>query len=434
MPTYDATDLFAGPGGWEALSRKRSIGIEIDASACATRRMAGLSTIEGDVRKFSPLDMPRTLGLIASPPCPTFSRAGKGSGRESIPAIVQAVKDMGTSGTGEEVHLFEDERTDLVLEPIRWFLRAHFAGRPYEWITLEQVPDVQPIWDAMALVLAGIGYSVETASLNAEQFGVPQTRKRAILVASRTRKARLPTPTHSQFHNRTPARLDAGVEKWVSMAEALDWGRPETYPILTNGTGKHAAVRSSRHPAPTIHFGGRLNSVSWSKDILVGFPRRYDGGSGGPVTINGTDYRRRDLRSATEPAFTVTEKARSWKRYDVDRGAVAAEVEHGTLPDGQARLNNQSGSKFDFAWPVDRPAPVIAGRGMVTMPGANANRFNGSTKSRNDGVRITQEEAGVLQSFPADYPWQGTKTEQFQQIGNAIPCILAESVIRQVAA
>jgi DNA (cytosine-5)-methyltransferase 1 len=73
---------------------------------------------------------------------------------------------------------------------------------------------VAPLWEACARVLRRCGYSVATGVLRAEQYGVPQTRQRAILVARSPQltgllgPAVLPPPTHSRYYNRTPQRLD----------------------------------------------------------------------------------------------------------------------------------------------------------------------------------------------------------------------------------
>ncbi len=46
-----------------------------------------------------------------------------------------------------------------------------------------------------------------------------------------------------------------------------------------------------------------------------------------------------------------------------------------------------------------------------------------------DPIRITAAEAGVLQTFPADYPWQGNKGQIFSQVGNAVPPRLAAHLL-----
>ena len=80
-------------------------------------------------------------------------------------------------------------------------------------------------------------------------------------------------------------------------------------------------------------------------------------------------------------------------------------------------------------WGWGRPATTIVGSFCPDIVSAPGYRTTESRQNAPGGIRVTVQEAGVLQSFPADYPWQGTRTKQYEQVGNAVPPFMAAHVL-----
>ncbi|MCZ1012356.1 DNA cytosine methyltransferase [Streptomyces lydicus] len=53
---------------------------------------------------------------------------------------------------------------------------------------------------------------------------------------------------------------------------------------------------------------------------------------------------------------------------------------------------------------------------------------------RKDMIRVSVADAAALQTFPSGHPFRGSRTKQYEQIGNAMPPLLAEAVIRRAMA
>lgn len=372
-------DLFAGPGGWDVGARALGIdplGLEIDKWARATRSVAGLRTVFADVAEADPYGAED--GLIASPPCPAFSAAGKQAGNRDLPILYVVAGDLRKGRDRRDEYLADctDPSALLVVEPVRWWHEL----RP-EWIALEQVPPVLDLWEAYAEWLRADGYSVWTGLLNAADYGVPQVRRRAFLMASRARQVHPPQATHAQGGALT---FEGELQPWVTMAEALGWG------ITDEPAGAVVSV------SPT---GGPRSGA-------------LDGGSGAREKYAQAQ---REGRWLLNPGLTESQPNR--RLYDPEEE-----------PAPTIAFGKDAGS-----WGWERPATTIAGDSRVWPPGhkENASDPPGVYEQRRgaNALRVTPEEAAALQGFPAGYPWQGVKTEQYRQIGNAVPPPLARAVL-----
>jgi DNA (cytosine-5)-methyltransferase 1 len=83
----------------------------------------------------------------------------------------------------------------------------------------------------------------------------------------------------------------------------------------------------------------------------------------------------------------------------------------------------------DVRWVYERPATTVVGSFCPDVIAAPGYRTSTSRQNTEASVRVTVAEASVLQSFPADYPWQGSRSKQFEQVGNAVPPLLAMHVL-----
>lgn len=174
---FTAIDLFSGCGGLSSGLKRAGfsvrVAVELDPIAVKAYRKNHPEThvIKSDIHKISAGELKKTarLGhqtldlLVGCPPCQGFSRIRRGGKR--------------------------DRRNDLIFD----FLRIAKAFRP-KMILLENVPGLEKNYrfNKLTKYLKADGYWCSWAVLNAADFGVPQRRKRLIMMASRLGPIELP--------------------------------------------------------------------------------------------------------------------------------------------------------------------------------------------------------------------------------------------------
>jgi DNA (cytosine-5)-methyltransferase 1 len=242
-------------------------------------------------------------------------------------------------------------------------------------LVMENVPQLigSVEFQRMLMRLRELGFNHYMAHvLCAANYGVPQTRHRAIIMASRVGPIALPLPTHLEGDRLLELNGDRlswpALERWTDVRSAIA-DLPE--PIGTE-------IRDDASPTERLHFGRQPTSIS---------RQRYQA-----VPYGGN-------------------------RFDLQRAAL-----HIT-PSCWVRKTSGGTDLFGRLW-WERPSVTIRTEFFKPEKG----RYLHPVAHR----PITHREAARLQSFPDRFNFEGTKIEIARQIGNAVPPLLAFAIARRV--
>lgn len=204
-------DLFAGCGGLtrgflDSRKFRAVFAVECDEDASETYRANF-----GDHLACRPIEriesFPSADVVVGGPPCQGFS-------------------PLNMRGVGLE-------RRTLWRE----YLRALKEAEPDVFL-MENVPQLlrSAEYAAFSEAAAHLGFEIVGDVLNAADFGVPQTRKRAIVIGSRLGTPSLPKPTHFP-----PGAVPPRGKKWTTLGAAIG-----DLPARPTGENWH----NSRNPRP----------------------------------------------------------------------------------------------------------------------------------------------------------------------------------------
>ncbi|MEV7543006.1 DNA (cytosine-5-)-methyltransferase [Streptomyces sp. NPDC089915] len=351
--------------------------VEIDQHAAATLRRnvthregwkferKFCDIIEGDVKDFNPMvQLKKAIAFLGGPlemgkldllaggvPCPPFSHAGKQLGkddeRDLFPEMLQLVDGLRPKAVMiENVRGIKDDKFDEYREWVQARLQGGMATDPQS--------GVRQMYE-------GAGYKVCGWNvLEASDFGVPQLRPRAILVAIRT-----DVLGDQEFQWPVPNK------KLTTVGEALDATMAERYQPFIDAGGElghdaQIALKEWRNAAvgiaPTLvggskKHGGADLGPSRAKAAWAKLGVNALGVANSPKDVEKKDSAERDLFRAG-PMLTVTQAAiiqgfpREWD-FEGDGS-------EGKLP-GKTAQYRQVGNAF--------PPPVarVVGKAIATV-------------------------------------------------------------------
>lgn len=377
-----SVDFFSGAGGLSCGLRMagfRSIlGSDIHPVYADTFQLnhPKAKVITNDIRNLSEYDIleltklkPGELDLIAGgPPCQGFS----------INAPVRSLDD-------QRNHLFSD------------YLRIAEILRP-KAILIENVPGIVSLGKgtvvkAIYARLEGMGYSVGHRILFAGHYGVPQLRFRTIFIALRDSKhVEFPEPTHNASGR---ANFAGAKELCISLA-----------PLLSEKLKEKVTAWDAISDLPELMLGGSYEGAYPTPPQSELQKQLRDGSS---LIQNHACAR---LATINLERLKHIPQGGSWRDIPFD-----------LLPEGLKRARRSDHTKrYGRLHPNELCSTILT----------KCDPHWGSFFHPNQDRALSVREAARIQTFPDTYTFKGTLTQQFEQVGNAVPPIMAKAIGEQI--
>jgi DNA (cytosine-5)-methyltransferase 1 len=359
VSTLRLVDLFAGCGGLTRgfldanndpqIASKFEVvaSVELDRAAAATyaANYGRDHLFHGRIEDWPTSAIPAADIVVGGPPCQGFSNLGK-----------RDPSDYRNRLWREYVRVVEKiQPSYFVIENVAAFFKS-------------------PQWSLLQLATGSDGplrnYELQSYTLNAAEFGVPQLRKRAVVIARHKSCDPLPDPK-GEFAAR-PGMFVTVRQALAGLPAAVD---PE-HIELPDGIFDFDGGLPGSFKTSELHVTRLLQPISVERFAAI------------PVGGNRLD-------------LPWTLQTPGWRKHKT-----------GSM-DVMGRLR----------W--DKPSVTIRTEFVKPEKG----RYLHPEEHR----PLTLAEGALLQTFPPDYQWCGAKVSIARQIGNAVPVRLATSLAKVIA-
>lgn len=380
MSEFTLVDLFAGAGGLSAGLEMAGFGAvlanELDPQYAQTYRTnhPSAEVVVGDVRKICEIDLRGRLGvaegeidlLAGGPPCQGFS----------INAPIRSLDDSRN-------HLFRD------------FLRVAGALLP-KVILIENVPGIISLGRGTVVKqiygeLAALGYATQHRILFAAHYGVPQMRFRTILIATRVPRSIILFP-EPKYDVKAVANFTGARELCLSLA-----------PLLTGALKPPPRVGDALAGLPKIK--GSENKGGFEYETVPKSP--YE------------EYLREGSTSITGHMSAGLGQVNLERMKHIPPGGSWRDIPFDILPKGLQRARRSDHTKRYGRLHPDQLCSTI-----LTKCDPHWGSFFHPSQDRVLSVR----EAARIQSFQDRFRFTGSVTQQYAQVGNAVPPLMAREI------